>query len=456
MHIFLPELKIGDTEGFTKERDIFGRSVIGKGLTNVLSTVSDSMVVAVDGQWGSGKSTFLKMWAGELRNNEFPVVYFDAFQNDYAEDAFTAIVSEIVSLAQEKRKDRTSTGKKFIDKAVGAGKVVLRSGVKLGVKLATMGALEAAELNEVAEEIAREASEFEDKYVGELLTKQQEQKDAIESFREALATLPALLTQPKQKDQTEFAPRPLIIIIDELDRCRPLFALQILERVKHFFSVKNVHFVLGVHLAQLRNSVIVAYGPGIDARMYLQKFIHLTLQLTDESFYRHERNTTKFIDYLDRQMQLPNSHTTSYAKEYFRHLAECRNLGFRTIERLMSTLAMAEAFGASENTYAPIAIIVGLCAIKVLEPDLYLMAKAGTLRWEEIRVPLGFAASADESEAHTVHIIAEHLKFCTLPNDPSPDDQLMTYGSNLPRYGLKRLQVIPSVAHNIINRLMPP
>src|SRR5262245_21374497 len=104
MHLFLPPLKIGDTEGFTKENDTFGREHLGKGLTNLVTSVADPLVIAVDGQWGSGKTTFLKMWAGELRKAGFGVVYFDAFENDYAEDAFTAIASELISLAQEKRK----------------------------------------------------------------------------------------------------------------------------------------------------------------------------------------------------------------------------------------------------------------------------------------------------------------------------------------------------------------
>src|SRR5262245_60944601 len=115
MHLFPPPLEIGDTEGFTREKDIFKRSTIGRGLTNVLTNVSDPTVIAVDGQWGSGKTTFLKMWAGELRKAGIPVVYFDAFENDYAEDAFTAIASQLVSLAQERRKANSRAVQTFVD-----------------------------------------------------------------------------------------------------------------------------------------------------------------------------------------------------------------------------------------------------------------------------------------------------------------------------------------------------
>jgi predicted KAP-like P-loop ATPase len=90
MRLFPPPLEIGDEEGFTKEKDIFGRSGIGRGLTNIISRVTDPLVIAVDNEWGTGKTTFLKMWAGELRKLGVPVIYFDAFQHDYVEDAFTA------------------------------------------------------------------------------------------------------------------------------------------------------------------------------------------------------------------------------------------------------------------------------------------------------------------------------------------------------------------------------
>src|SRR5262245_24727406 len=167
------------------------------------------------------------MWAGELRKAGFGVVYFDAFENDYAEDAFTAIASELISLAQEKRKENDPAAKAFLEKAVGAGKVVLRSALKVGVKLATVGALNTADLEAVADDIAKEASEQTDKYLGELLTKQREQKQAIQSFREALAELPALLTSTPQAPTSSTAansnsaaaapqsPKPLIIIVDE-------------------------------------------------------------------------------------------------------------------------------------------------------------------------------------------------------------------------------------------------
>src|SRR4051794_12854614 len=128
MRIFPPPLVIGEVEGFTPEKDIFGRAETGKGLTSLVESVTDPLVIAVDAQWGSGKTTFLKMWAGELRKAGFPVIYFDAFESDYIEDAFAALAGEIIGLAQETRKADQPAARRFVDKAYGAGKVIFRSG----------------------------------------------------------------------------------------------------------------------------------------------------------------------------------------------------------------------------------------------------------------------------------------------------------------------------------------
>ncbi len=74
MHLFPPQLQIGDEEGFSPGKDIFGRAEHGRRLTNLITAVSDPLVIAVEGQWGSGKTTFLKMWAGELRNSSPPML----------------------------------------------------------------------------------------------------------------------------------------------------------------------------------------------------------------------------------------------------------------------------------------------------------------------------------------------------------------------------------------------
>ena len=75
--------------------------------------------------------------------------------------------------------------------------------------------------------------------------------------------------------QPEDSSKPLLFFIDELDRCRPTFAIEMLERIKHLFDVKNMVFVLSIDKKQLEAITAAVYGERIDASEYLRRFIDL-------------------------------------------------------------------------------------------------------------------------------------------------------------------------------------
>ena len=376
MRIFPTPLQIDETEGFTAEKDIFGRKELGSGLSNLVGSVTDPMVIAIDGQWGSGKTTFLKMWAGELRKEGFPVIYFDAFENDYIDDAFAALSAEIIGLVETEKMSGNPKARDFKKKAVGALKVIARSALKVGVRAASMGALDATGIGEeINEAISAEAEELTDKHIGELLTKQAERRSTLQGFRDALRDLPSILVPVPEAAETEEAvkPKPLIFMIDELDRCKPLFALQLLERIKHFFAVKNVHFVLGTHMGQLRNSVNAAYGASIDANTYLQKFISLTFPLSDNGGHHNDRVATKYIAHLRRDINISSDDRdfSQSCVEFIQTYALIRNSSLRDIEHMMTNVALAAAF-TNSTTLRPGPIIAGLSILRAVNQSLYM------------------------------------------------------------------------------------
>lgn len=458
MRIFPPRIQVSDFEGFTPSKDIFNRAALGEGLTNIVGTVSDPLVVALDGKWGTGKSIFLKMWAGELRKQGFPVVFFDAFENDFMADAFAALAGQIVALSIEKQSAKAPAAKKFLGTALGAGKVILRSGIKIGVKAATMGALDSEDFIDIRGDVAGEFSNLADRYLEDILANQKHQKETIAAFRNALQELPGLLLE-EAKDDPASSPqlKPLIFIIDELDRCRPLFALEILERIKHFFSVPNVHFVLGVHLAQLQNSVSVAYGPNVDAQTYLEKFINLTFHISDAAGYRHERVTTKFINHLLGSMEFKatDQDEVVYATKLIRVIAELRDISLRTLEQIVSVLAISLAY-SSFGSFRPPAILGGLCVLKVVSPELYKQAKQGTLSYRDLAGAFGnFAIGTQRgfaSEDHrTLDLAHKWWRFCTDPN--ADEETLKTIGYRVSAAGIEnRLDIVPLLANEVVDR----
>jgi hypothetical protein len=331
--------------------------------------------------------------------------------------------------------------------------VLLRSSLKIGIKAATLGALSGAELGDVASAVADEASDLEDRFIEGLLTKQKEQRETIEAFREALAALPALLSSDDAKPHPTGSPKPLTMIIDELDRCRPIFALEILERIKHFFAVPHVHFVLGAHLQQLQNSVKAAYGADIDAQAYLQKFIQLTLHLVDDKRHRHERVATKYVEHLAKSLKFKpqDRDILEVVTTLVRHVAESRGLSLRAIEQVFTVLAVALAF-RPERHLCPDTILGGLCVLKVIDAALYVKAKAGTITFDEAKRSLALGALADQQDKIVVEHVARFWEYCT---DPSPSTEVRNrYNEALAQFGVTRDRIVPLVANSIVDRLV--
>src|SRR5437763_1287728 len=131
MLLVLPELEIASDEGFSEQRDIFKRKHLADGLTRLLSTASGPLVLALDGPRGCGKTTFLKMWAGERRENGFSVIYCHAFEHDFVDDPFRAFAGEIIALGKQSKSVQATAREKLVEKAKGVGKVLLRGGLKV-------------------------------------------------------------------------------------------------------------------------------------------------------------------------------------------------------------------------------------------------------------------------------------------------------------------------------------
>ena len=396
MHIFPPQIEIGDEEGFSDDKDIFELKEFGQGLMHLNERVEDPLVIALDGPWGSGKTTFIKMWLGLLRNNGFPVIYFDAFANDHIDDAFIAIAGEVVALAEELTDDKK---KAFMENAKGVFKVLLRSGVKVGVKALTAGLLdkEAFEgLESISGDAVKETSEITDSFLQAQLENHAKDRDVFKAFRIALESIATELAKKSvekitpQEDSGESAlstpNRPLIFVIDELDRCKPTFALALLERIKHFFSVSKVNFVLVTNLDQLKNSVMYSYGNrDEEARMYLQKFYYVAISLPEKKQSRGKSHIDGFLSYIFNdfpEFTTESVHRLSIVTS-LSSIAEIRGYSLRTIEKISTRIALVLA-SADKRQLALTPLITCLCAFKIDCPELFKKAQDGTIDLNEV------------------------------------------------------------------------
>ena len=364
-----PKLVIDEKEPFKDA--LFGREEFAKSLTNLLRSVSENLVVFVNAPWGEGKTTFSQMWRTHLKQQKLDVIYFDAYAADYFEDPFVSFSGEILELVDK----RLSEGKGLIERrefketAIDVGKRLAGLATKIGLRAATLGAIEAAhveELKKIGAEIASGVSEAGAHMVEKKLEDHGKEKKALKKFKDSLTKLAA-----KVREEQGF---PLTIIVDELDRCRPDFALGLLERIKHLFDVEGVAFVLLVNRAQIESYIQTIYGSG-DAGAYLLKFgslfVDLPCQQQASNSYQYVRGGNEYcntlFDHYGLAKKVPDG----------RHLVNCTaifakhfDLSLREIEKVFAVMVIyyGSEFG-NQRTFP--FLIAMLSVLKIKRPSVY-------------------------------------------------------------------------------------
>ena len=282
------------------EDDLFGRRVEAEMLEAYLQSVSRrdagredqrAFTLAIDAGYGEGKSFFLRRLAAHLATNH-PVAFVDAWADDIEDEPLTALAATLRSALDpllSSSEPVREHWRSVLDKTGKIAAIAAKGALKRGLGLVfTSAAVEAADhllsdLGDKAEAavqddlktIGRDVVGATGKAVtgdatGGLMRTRIEAfeagKGAIESLKRSLSALVSAL-------EGEALSPPIIIVIDELDRCRPTYAIKLLEEIKHLFDVPGLVFVFGMHGNQLAHSVAGAYGPGFDGRAYLRRFI---------------------------------------------------------------------------------------------------------------------------------------------------------------------------------------
>ena len=266
--------KTGPKCDCTFERDELDRKERISVLTYILSEIEGPCVVAVDGEWGTGKTTFLKLWAQHLRNNGFPVVEHNAWETDYATDPLIPLWAE---LSRELKKINSES---VIDELISTGE-------KLSKMLAPY-VVEVPGWSGTALRIVMGT------HKSDPVETYEKTENMLKEFRTGLsgAASPESIrsdTSSQNRKDSISTHKPLVILVDELDRCRPSYAVEFLEITKHLFDVNNIIFVLGVNQTQLQHAVGALYGPSFDSAKYLRRFFDHTLSLPTS-------DREKFID----------------------------------------------------------------------------------------------------------------------------------------------------------------
>lgn len=339
-------------------------------LTNIINSYPYGFVLAINNKWGTGKTTFVKMWGQDLKNNGFQTIYFNAWENDFENNPLTALMGELKTLTT---KDTEPEFKKTLKRASALTKNIAPIIAKAiadryidteGIKDAIVGVTKG-----VSDVFENEVQEYDKK------------KKNISEFKQNLSEFIANTNDGK----------PLVFIIDELDRCRPNYAVSILEQIKHFFSVPNIVFILSIDKEQLGNAIKGVYGSdSIDASEYLRRFIDLEYSIPEpdvEIFYRYLYDYFQFDDFFQSQERL-KYHELKSDKSNF--LETCKllftnsNVPLRQQEKIFAHSRLALRSFAP-NMYVTPHIFLLLTFVKIRHNDFYEQMKSKSLSISEVQ-----------------------------------------------------------------------
>ncbi|MEM6748005.1 MAG: P-loop NTPase fold protein [Pseudomonadota bacterium] len=216
-------MKFGDPD------DLRDLSKFAEALEAFIGRTPGTNSILIDSGWGNGKTDFSKRWQHRLTDLGYVAVRFDAFRWDLSDNPFAALTSQIYKELQNA--DNSGYAEDFKGHAAEIFSRLTKRGpelllVRLAEKLAGSSATELVEIVK-GQDIGVAAGFADD------VEKMAGIDGAIASIQKTVNAIHASSGQP------------IVLIIDELDRCRPAFASGVLDVIHHFFDLENISiFVL--------------------------------------------------------------------------------------------------------------------------------------------------------------------------------------------------------------------
>ena len=270
----------------TFDDDLLGLSGFAERLEKFISVehnfVEGSLVIALSSKYGSGKTTFLQMWKSAMENSEDEaekplVIDLNAWESDYYGDPLFAIVSALIERLQTEGIPSESLVNAA--KSLGwfataiAGQVVKKA---IGIDAIAAGDFAEKKKANIKENVNIPADAF---------SIYQGRKNAMEHLKNAI------------REFVKASKPSVLFLVDELDRCRPDYAVSYLETIKHIFDISGAVFLLAADRRQLESSAKTAFGQGLDFEEYYRKFIHREITLPPISDSGYQDLASKYVLY---------------------------------------------------------------------------------------------------------------------------------------------------------------
>lgn len=351
-----------------------GRKEFGRILTTLVTKPEIGCTIALNGAWGNGKTTFLNMWQKELESYGYPTVLLNAWETEWAEDPLIAVIACIKDACKEDSaikatiKDIEELFKGFYHNPLRTLSLIAGTGSELAGIDADDKAQKLAEITQNA--FLLEVNSF------------KARKDSMMHLQTNMEKLAWKVNQDGDK-------KPLVFIIDELDRCKPDYSIRMLEVLKHFFAVNNIIFVCAIDKKHIKEAIRGYYGSeGIDSEEYLRRFFDLEVELPDPDYKTYVDHLYSFYDMgaFFESEDRKEWRSRGQGEEFNRFMADIakrKSLTLRQLERIYAFSRIYMDKSSKRFYYYP-DMAVFLTYLRFFDTEFYNELKNHRLKAQEV------------------------------------------------------------------------
>lgn len=428
--------------------NLLDRVELAQNLTSLYSSLDETSVSILHGRWGVGKTTFAKRWSKQLEQSGFGVIYFDAFSHDYIGEPFDALMSAVIREGESGERNEPKF-EKLKSRAAAVSRALAVTGVKAGVRIATLNAIDTTDIEALADAASGVSSDMADAArdaAKNLLERRATDLAAFEDFRLSLQEIHKI---SGSSDEDLPGSGKTIFIVDELDRCRPDFALELIESLKHFFRLEGLHFVLVTNRDYLARSVNARYGLGEKSDEYLQKFYDFTIHFEQAPEYVQQHAAAVFgRRIIGELLSGEKLQVQRQVGEYLAAFSVAFDLTLRQVEHIATNLALSY-LALNDRTFAPVLLVTYLAFLKALHPLEYGRIKTKSLNYKDADALLEKGNWPEDFDGDRLRrLVRYHLDPDIDPNDPNYNG----WGLRSDRFFFDRLDALPHVANSVMDQ----
>ena len=348
-----------------KKRDLLQRDRFienTKRYIQILLEDANGAAIAIDGKWGCGKTfvvnklmdeiDVLKLKSDVSGSPRYFLSYYNSWKFDYYDEPVVAIINNLLGtleLFYNQFKDEEHSKR--------------------------------IKINKIFNIVGESASDVVQHFTGINLKSILEEALNLTSKYDKNADLQIVISKLQEKLKMITQHIPLVIVVDELDRCVSSYAIKVLERLHHIFDdLQNVVLVVVMDKSQLEHSIESIFGPKVDSDRYLKKFIDVTLTLDEGNLI-----DDWIVEYENQLFQQFKSHDSwfNYGEYYPEMVSFVKELldtiEIRSREKILRKAAIVTKFLKNDVTIMLNENIIAFLIMFLIVKDRY--SANGSMDW---------------------------------------------------------------------------